>query len=65
LRGYIVREHRRGRRLAEILDDPYIRRCGCQSLVWHVLEDPRMIDGRCRSRRRAQASAAMASAARP
>jgi hypothetical protein len=44
LRAYIVREHRGGRSLAEILDDPYIRRCGCESLLWHVLEDPRTIE---------------------
>ena len=28
LRAYIVREHRAGRRLADILSDPYVRRFG-------------------------------------
>jgi hypothetical protein len=43
-RAYHVREHRRGRALSAILEDPYIRRCGCESLLWHVLEDPRTIE---------------------
>jgi hypothetical protein len=44
LRSYIVREHRRGRPLAEILSDPSIRRYGGESLLGVVLEDPRTIE---------------------
>jgi hypothetical protein len=43
LRAYIVRQHRAGRRLSEIHFDPYVRRCGNESLWWRVLEDPRTI----------------------
>jgi hypothetical protein len=43
LRAYIAREHRAGRSLLSILDDPYIRRCGGQGLCDRVLENPRMI----------------------
>jgi hypothetical protein len=44
LRSYIVREHRRGRPLAEILSDPSLRRYGGESLLGQVLEDPRTIE---------------------
>jgi hypothetical protein len=40
LGSYIVREHRRGRALEEILDDPYLRRYGSESLIWKVLSRP-------------------------
>jgi hypothetical protein len=43
LRSYIVREHRSGRSLTDILDDPYVRRCGSASFCWSVLEDPRTL----------------------
>jgi hypothetical protein len=43
LRAYIVREHRRGRPLLEILRDPYVARCGSESLRWRVLQDPRTL----------------------
>jgi hypothetical protein len=43
LRSYIVRQHRAGRPLAEILDDPYIARCGSSTFCWSVLEDPRTL----------------------
>ncbi len=39
LRSYIIREHRRGRQLGEILDDPYLRRYG-SSLRWKALMRP-------------------------
>ena len=40
---YIVREHKRGRSLDEILDDPYVRnRCSEQELA-RVLERPEVI----------------------
>jgi hypothetical protein len=44
LRSYIVREHRRGRSLSEILSDPSTRRYGGESLLGQVLEDPRTIE---------------------
>ena len=43
LRAYIVHQHRAGRSLLEILDDPYIGRCGGESIRHRVLEDPRTI----------------------
>ncbi len=43
LRSYIVREHRRGRPLGEILEDHYLRRYGTPSLVWRVLAQPETI----------------------
>lgn len=43
LRGYIVTQHRAGRPLSSILDDPYVRRLGSERLVWRVVQDPRTI----------------------
>jgi hypothetical protein len=43
LRSYIVNQHRAGRPVSAILEDPYVRRCGSESLCWRVLEDPRTI----------------------
>lgn len=40
LRSYIVAQHRAGRPLAAILGDPYVRRCGTESLCWRVVQDP-------------------------
>lgn len=39
LLSYIRRQHRRGRHLGEILDDPYVRRCGSPAFVWATLRD--------------------------
>lgn len=39
LRSYLIREHRRGRPLVEILGDAYVRRCGTPNLCWRVLQD--------------------------
>lgn len=44
LRAYIVRQHCAGRPLSEILNDPYVRRCGSTSLCWKVVMDPRTIE---------------------
>jgi hypothetical protein len=44
LRSYIVREHRAGRTVSEILADPYVSRCGSQSFCWKVIEDPRTLE---------------------
>jgi hypothetical protein len=43
LLSYIHREHRRGRHLAEILEDPYVQRCGSREFVWATLRDTRLI----------------------
>ena len=40
LARYVLREHRRGRPLAEILDDPYVRNRCSQSEVARVLDRP-------------------------
>jgi hypothetical protein len=42
--GDIVREHRHGRPLLEILRDAYVARCGSESLRWRVLQDPRTLE---------------------
>jgi hypothetical protein len=44
LLSYIRREHRRGRHLGEILDDPYVRRCGSREFVWATLRDTSLIE---------------------
>jgi hypothetical protein len=44
LRAYIVREHRTGRPLTEILHDPYVQRCGSESFCWRVFQDARTIE---------------------
>jgi hypothetical protein len=43
LAAYICRQHRRGRRLAEILDDPYIQNRGGRALLQAVLGSPAVI----------------------
>ena len=41
--AYVIREHERGRPLAEILDDPYIRnRCSDQEIA-RLLDQPELI----------------------
>ena len=40
IRAYIIRQHRAGRRLTEILDDPYLQRYAGWSLVWSTLLSP-------------------------
>jgi hypothetical protein len=47
LRSYIVRQHRAGRGLIEILGDPYVRRCGNESFCWQVLQDPQTLSALC------------------
>lgn len=41
--AYVLREHRRGRPLAEILGDAYLDRLGSRTFCWMVLSQPRMI----------------------
>jgi hypothetical protein len=43
LAAYLRREHRRGRRITEILNDPYIDRCGGQAVVRAALRQPDLI----------------------
>jgi hypothetical protein len=41
--AYVIREHRRGRRLSEILEDPYLRRqCGSESRR-QLVENPALV----------------------
>jgi hypothetical protein len=56
LRSYIVREHRAGRTVSEIMADPYVRRCGSESFSWKVLEDRRTIEALERNVREALGS---------
>jgi hypothetical protein len=44
LLSYIRREHQKGRHLREILDDPYVERCGSKELVWKTLTDTPLIE---------------------
>jgi hypothetical protein len=44
LLSYIRREHRRGRHVGEILDDPYVQRCGSREFVWATLRDTPLIE---------------------
>ena len=44
LRAYIVAQHRTGRLLADIVEDPYLRRCGSSRFCWQVIQDPRTIN---------------------
>jgi hypothetical protein len=43
LAAHIRREHRRGRQLAAILDDPYVRRRGSRGVLRQVLRRPELI----------------------
>ncbi len=44
LASYIRREHARGRHLGDILDDPYVERCGGSSVADAVLQRRDLID---------------------
>jgi hypothetical protein len=44
LAAYIRREHRAGRRVSAILRDPYVARCGGDSVVRAVLGQRELID---------------------
>ena len=44
LAAYIVREHDRGRRLTEILEDPYIRNRASERELARMLERPEVIE---------------------
>ena len=42
--AYVIREHDRGRRLSEILDDPYIRNRATERDIARLLERPEVIE---------------------
>jgi hypothetical protein len=44
LLSYLHREHRRGRKLVEILDDPYVRRCGSPEFVWQTIRETPLLE---------------------
>jgi hypothetical protein len=44
LRSYILAQLRKGRRLSEIVGDPYVHRLGSEHFVWSVVQDPRTIE---------------------
>ena len=41
--AYVIREHERGRALAEILDDPYVRNRCSKDEIARLLEQPEVI----------------------
>jgi hypothetical protein len=44
LLSYIRREHRKGRHLGEIIDDPYVHSLGSRNFVWATLRDTPLIE---------------------
>ena len=44
LLSYIHQQHRLGRHLADIIDDPYVARLGSRALVWETLRDTPLIE---------------------
>jgi hypothetical protein len=42
--AYVIREHDRGRRLSEILEDPYIRNRATERELARLLERPEVIE---------------------
>lgn len=42
--AYIRREHRRGRHLDEIIEDPQVREFGSQTFLWQTLRDTPLIE---------------------
>jgi hypothetical protein len=43
LSAYVIREHERGRTLAEILDDPYVRNRATPAEIARLLDRPEVI----------------------
>jgi hypothetical protein len=43
IRAYVIRQHRLGRSVGEIIGDPYLARFGSQTLVWKVVCEPETI----------------------
>ena len=44
LLSYVRREHRKGRHLGEIIDDPYVHSLGSRNFVWATLRDTPLIE---------------------
>lgn len=44
LLSYIRREHRRGRHLSEIIDDPFVRESGSRTFLWETLRDTSLLE---------------------
>jgi hypothetical protein len=44
LLSYVRREHRRGRHLSEIIEDPFVRNLGPPSFLWATLRDTSLIE---------------------
>jgi hypothetical protein len=42
--AYLIREHERGRRLSEVLEDPYVRNRVSEAEINRLLERPEVID---------------------
>ncbi len=42
--GYVIREHERGRKLDEILEDPYVRNRTTESQRARLLDRPELIE---------------------
>ncbi|MDP9308000.1 MAG: hypothetical protein M3P15_06795 [Actinomycetota bacterium] len=42
--AYIIREHERGRRLSEIVEDPYIRNRATERELGRMLERPEVVE---------------------
>ena len=43
LAEYVLREHKRGRTLGEVLDDPYVRNCFTAMQIRRLLERPDIV----------------------
>jgi hypothetical protein len=44
LLSYVRREHRKGRHLGEIIDDPFVHSLGSRNFVWQTLRDTPLIE---------------------
>jgi hypothetical protein len=42
--AYVIREHERGRRLSEVLDDPYVRNRASEAEIARLLERPEVVE---------------------
>ena len=38
--SYVIRQHRKGRMLSDVLADPYLRTCGSRRSVWKAMSQP-------------------------
>jgi hypothetical protein len=42
--AYVIREHDRGRRLSEVLDDPYVRNRASDAEIARLLDRPEVVE---------------------